>query len=101
MTPMRSNRTANLLMRVENMGRICFMQDLDVNYVAEMLDKLQDGSRIHAIRHEPHGQFETRVVVCSCEVFVKKQSYVTHEHFNSELKRLRGKVATMGAAWRF
>ncbi|CAE7504877.1 psiQ, partial [Symbiodinium pilosum] len=45
-------------------------QDLDVNYVAEMLDKLQ--------------------------VFVKKQSYVTHEHFNSELKRLRGKVATMG-----
>mmetsp|Transcript_42165 Transcript_42165/g.78415 ORF Transcript_42165/g.78415 Transcript_42165/m.78415 type:complete len:567 (+) Transcript_42165:68-1768(+) len=44
-------------------------QDLDVNYVAEMLDKLQ--------------------------VFVKKQSYVTHEHFNSELKRLRGAMATM------
>ncbi|CAE7192886.1 unnamed protein product [Symbiodinium sp. CCMP2592] len=47
-------------------------QDLDVNYVAEMLDKLQ--------------------------VFIKKQSYVTHEHFNSELKRLRGTMATLGDA---
>ncbi|CAE7244099.1 unnamed protein product [Symbiodinium natans] len=44
-------------------------QDIDVNYVTEMLDKL--------------------------EVFIKKQSYVTHEHFNSELKRLRGTMATL------
>eukprot|EP00439_Symbiodinium_sp_Y106_P045973 s7683_g5.t2 len=48
------------------------VRDLDVNYVAEMLDKLQ--------------------------VFIKKQSYVTHEHFNSELKRLRGTMATLGDA---
>ncbi|CAK8987883.1 unnamed protein product [Durusdinium trenchii] len=42
-------------------------QDLDVNYVAEMLDKLQ--------------------------AYVKQQSFVSHEHFNSELKRLRGAMA--------
>jgi len=42
-------------------------QDLDVNYVAEMLDKLQ--------------------------AFVKQQSFITHQHFHGEVKRLRGTMA--------
>ena len=67
-----------------------YVYDLDVNYVAEMLDKLQDGCP--TLRDEI-GICE---VFCCVQVFIKKQSYVTHEHFNSELKRLRGTMATLG-----
>ena len=55
-----------------------------------MLDKLQDGCP--TLRDEI-GICE---VFCCVQVFIKKQSYVTHEHFNSELKRLRGTMATLG-----
>ena len=69
-------------------------QDLDVNYVSEMLDKLQD-----CLNKCLEGLSEIqRAVVCFVQVFVKKQSYVTHEHFNSELKRLRGTMATLAAS---
>jgi len=57
----------SVLLRASALDDAFVRQDLDVNYVAEMLDKLQAS--------------------------VKQQSFVSHEHFQGELRRLRGAIS--------